>query len=77
MTRVRPKPLCLMELVPVEQAVGERVLAGQVRADAQVPGGLTGQRRVVMVPSTDWTRFICRANLLAGLPTAWAAASAA
>src|SRR5277367_796529 len=38
-----------MVLALVEQAVGEGVLAGQVRADAQVPGLVPGQDGVLVV----------------------------
>src|SRR5262249_9367453 len=38
-----------VKLALVEQAVGERVLAGQVGADAQVPGGLPGDHGVLVV----------------------------
>src|SRR4029077_1347907 len=39
----------LVELALVEEAGGERVLAGQVRADAEVAGGLAGDHGVLVV----------------------------
>src|SRR5207245_3983863 len=38
-----------VELARVEEAVGEGVLAGQVRADAEVAGGLAGDHGVLVV----------------------------
>ncbi len=45
----RPEPFGLMGLLGVQQPVAERVLAGQVRADAEIPGGLPGQHRVLVI----------------------------
>src|SRR6516164_7671794 len=44
----------LVELALVEQAVGVRVLAGQVGADAQVPGRLPGDHGVLVITDDRW-----------------------
>jgi hypothetical protein len=76
LTGSRPEPFGLIGLLFVQQPVAERVLAGQVRADAEIPGGLPGQHRVLMITEDEATCFICRANRLAGRPAAGRVASA-